>query len=707
MTEYRDYIFDIETYPNIFTLCLADTVERRRWVFEISTRKDERDLMLTKLRELKKNGGRMVGFNNINFDYPVLHYFLRNQQCSVKDIYDKAMEIIEKQSFDENFRFGIPKKEWLLPQMDLLKIHHFDNKAKMTSLKMLEFNMRSDDIQDLPFPVGQTLSSDQMDTLIRYNKHDVYQTFLFYEQSLPAIEFRAKLSEEYNRDFTNHNDTKIGKDYFVQQIEREEKGSCYRYDHESRSWKVNQTKRKNIDLGEVILPYVKFKRPEFNALKDWFSKQVIEETKGVFTDIYEYDLGDELPKYCELKTKRSKKLDEKPSEETVAEWQADWPKCWLEERELKSGKTSYYRAWNVCETLNVVVDGITFYCGVGGIHAARNNSVFKTEGNVVVKSVDVASFYPNLAIQNRLYPEHLGEVFCSVYQDVYNLRKTYPKGTPENAVMKLALNGTYGASNDKFSPFYDPKFTMSITINGQLSLLMLAEMLMEVPTVQIIMANTDGLEYVVEREYEQQSDDICKQWEELTKLELEGEIYNKLFIRDCNNYLGVFDNGKIKRKGAYEYDGLGWHQNQSSLIVPMCAEKVLLEDVDPYLFMQNHSDIYDFCLRTKVPRSMRLVSIDSLDLLKDGNEEEFEQQAQPEQNITRFVATKEGRYLVKIMPPLPGKDKERKTGVCVGQTVTVCNKMKDFKGEPDCSYYLAEVKKLTEMFEKDLTNDSD
>jgi len=74
---------------------------------------------------------------------------------------------------------------------------------------------------------------------------------------------------------------------------------------------------------------------------------------------------------------------------------------------------------------------------------------------------DLSSMYPNIAISNRVFPAHLGEKFCDIYQDMYEQRKSFGKGTPENAMLKLALNGTYGKSNDKYSVFYDPKFTMT------------------------------------------------------------------------------------------------------------------------------------------------------------------------------------------------------------------------------------------------------
>ena len=67
-------------------------------------------------------------------------------------------------------------------QIDLFKIHHFDNKARATSLKVLEFNMRSDSIEDLPFRVGTVLTREQVEVLKKYNQHDVSMTKAFYHK---------------------------------------------------------------------------------------------------------------------------------------------------------------------------------------------------------------------------------------------------------------------------------------------------------------------------------------------------------------------------------------------------------------------------------------------------------------------------------------------------------------------------------------------
>ena len=65
----------------------------------------------------------------------------------------------------------------------------------------------------------------------------------------------------------------------------------------------------------------------------------------------------------------------------------------------------------------------------------------------------------------------------------------------------------------------------------------------------------------------------------------------------------------IKRKGAFEYD-LEWHQNQSALVVPKVAEQVLLNGADARTLITNWPDKMDFLLRTKVPRSSVLMTMD-------------------------------------------------------------------------------------------------
>ena len=150
--------------------------------------------------------------------------------------------------------------------------------------------------------------------------------------------------------------------------------------------------------------------------------------------------------------------------------------------------------------LTATVNGFEFVFGLGGIHGSVESKVIESDDERIIVDLDVTSYYPNLAITNSFFPAHLGKEFCTIYKTLFEQRKAYPKKSTESAMLKLALNGVYGDSNNKFSPFYDPLFTMSITLNGQLLLCLLAEQLMEIPGLEMIQVNTDGVTIRVPRQ---------------------------------------------------------------------------------------------------------------------------------------------------------------------------------------------------------------
>lgn len=495
-----DYIYDLEIYPNCFTASFKHVATGQRYQFEYSHRRNDLSHLFQFINYLRTAGARLIGFNNIAFDYPVLHYILTTPEPTCHAIYQFATRIINAEH-SNRFEHVIWDADQFVPQIDLLKVHHFDNVARFTSLKILEFNMRSNNVQDLPFPPGTVLTDAQIDELLRYNAHDVDETESFYMESLDAIRFREELSAKYNRNFLNHNDTKIGKDYFIMELERLLPGSCYTNDNGRR--RPRQTFRAQIALREVIFPWIKFKRPEFQAVHQWLYSQVITETKGVFTDIPEIALGP-LAQYSTIK------------------------------RNKKTGI-------GIAENINCVIDGFQFDFGTGGIHGSVSSQIVYADDYYEILDLDVSSYYPNLGIANRIYPKHLGEAFCDIYKDVYEQRKNYPKGSLENAMLKLALNGVYGDSNNIYSPFYDPQYTMSITINGQLLLCLLADYLMDIPGLQMIQVNTDGLTIRVPRTRRGDVSRVTDWWQAHTGLQLESCNYKKMCILNVNNYIAVYE----------------------------------------------------------------------------------------------------------------------------------------------------------------------
>ena len=583
------HTYDIETYPNAFTCWFYDGTNW--YYYEISTRRNDLEAFRQHCMWLSANKTPMVGYNNIGFDYPVIHHILTTHHCTVDTIYQKAESIIDTPWDD---RFVNIVRDPLIPQIDLYKIKHYDNLAKSTRLKYLEFVMRMGSIQDLPIAVGTWLTDDQIEALAAYNKHDVQATHDFLTMHcLPDLELRKALSDEYGVDMTNFNDSKMGS--VVLEHELQKAGVPTK----------GKTFRNSIVLNDIILPYVSFAHSEFNRVLHYLKSQTLVETKGAFKD------------------------------------------------------------------LSATCFGIEFIFGTGGIHASIENGHVHAEEGYQIVDVDVASYYPNLAISNRWYPDHLSEVFCDVYQSLYEKRKTYPKGSPQNAALKLALNGTYGNSNSKYSNFYDPQFTMSITVNGQLLLCMLAEHLAVIPTCKLIQANTDGVTVSIRDDYRPYLDQVCRWWEKLTGLILEAADYSDMWIRDVNNYIARYTNGKFKRKGAYEYDRQP-HQNHSGLIVPKAAFAQITGEVV-------QTDDLDYLQCAKVPRSSRL-----------------EHGTDTIQPISRYCVTTTGEALTKVMPPLKGKEGERRIGIDKTWLTTIVNDLSDssWTRNVDHRYYNQEIEKL-------------
>jgi len=687
------YWYDIESYINFFSICIERETDNARWQFEISDWYHQGQELYHLLMQIKASGGRMGGFNNYGFDYPMLHLLMQQQgMIDAATLKHKCNHIIQSGNSGDRFSNVIWDRDQFVPQLDLMKIHHFDNVAKMTSLKLLEFNMCMDDIVELPYPPNHVLTLPESREVLTYNWHDVKATRKFGELSKPMIEFRDKLTEKYDKNFTNHNDTKIGADFFIMQLG----------DAGVRATKHTQSPRVCVNACEIILPYVKFEHPEFNRILDFFRKAVIP-TEGQGIKTYFSQHADELT--------------------------AD-------------------------------LEGFHVVFGGGGIHASLSTTIcVSTDTHQIIDS-DVASFYPNLAIKNNLYPEHLTEVFCDVYLNVYNERKTYPKKTAENNMMKLALNGVYGKSNDVHSPFLDPKYTLATTINGQLLLCMLAEQLIKLPGLTMIQMNTDGVTYSCPREHVNHAMLLSEWWEDLTRLELEHAPYERMPIRDVNNYMAKTDNWQIKdlpsdgstpddlkyvlgnkqyrtvlrdknqyvkRIGCYAHQRieensgtreLTWNKDHSAVVVAKAAEAALMYDQDISEFIHNHDDVYDFFLRTKVPKSSHLLC---------GDEQV--------QNVSRYYVSETGGALTKVMPPTDkltekwrtvahwkhrdnGKHAnapkapsgkydlcpapselppDRRMSIQKGYLVTVCNSIAGHEfNDINYDYYIAEARKLVD-----------
>lgn len=205
------------------------------------------------------------------------------------------------------------------------------------------------------------------------------------------------------------------------------------------------------------------------------------------------------------------------------------------------------------KSLEIEVAGVPHIFAWGGLHGAIPQ--YSGEGYFI--NMDVRSYYPSLMIEYGWLSRNVSDP--NKFKEIYDRRVAYKAAKDSRQEpLKNVLNGTYGASKDKFNNLYDPRQANNVCVGGQLLLLDLIEKLE--PHCQIIQSNTDGI-LVKLRKYEDYDliDDVAYEWEQRTGMNLEFDLFKKIYQKDVNNYLimpfgPLYDEkgkSRWKCKGAY------------------------------------------------------------------------------------------------------------------------------------------------------------
>lgn len=621
------WVHDYETLSNCFIGVFEDVKSEHQEVFVCHKSKNDILELITFLERNIALNEWHVSFNGLAFDSQITEHILRNKDQLLygwgdgeeiaRWIYQKAQETIQRSNSGEFAVFS--PRDLSIRQIDVFKLNHWDNPAKRSSLKWIQYTMDWKNIIDMPIHHTTEIEEGQIPEIINYCINDVKSTKQIMHLSKEQINLRKVLTEEYDIDLFSASEPRISKELFLHFLTKSTG---------IKKWNLKQmrTERDQIIFKDIILPYIEFKTATFQNLLKKFQDIVLYpgETKGSFKYSVQY----------------------------------------------KGVKTDY---------------------GLGGIHGARASKVYNSTEDMIIMTSDVVSYYPNLAIRNGWAPAHLPkEEFCEQYEWFFEERKKIPKKDPKNYVYKIILNSTYGLSNDENSFLYDPQFTMSITINGQLSLSMLYEMICEeIPGAIPLMQNTDGLETMIPREYEDQYMAICQRWEKITSLQLEHDKYSKIVLGDVNNYIAVNEDGKSKCKGRFEYKDLALHKNKSFLVIPQAIHAYFVDGIKPEKFIKENLNIFDFCGGVKIKGDWKFVE----HKIEDG-----EYTTTPLQHTIRYFISKSGSKIIKR-----NKTDKREIQVEAGkwmQTTLINYVEKPFEEyDINYNYYLEKINKEIESLE--------
>ena len=193
-----------------------------------------------------------------------------------------------------------------------------------------------------------------------------------------------------------------------------------------------------------------------------------------------------------------------------------------------------------------------YQMGIGGLHSCEKRQFIEAKSDEVLADWDVASYYPNIILGQRLSPTHLGDDFLSVFESIVKRRlDAKRKGDKVTAdVLKIVVNGTFGKLGSMYSFLYSPDLMAQTTLSGQLALLMLIER-MELSNIRVVSANTDGIVLHAHKALNIDMECVAWDWMLDTSYELERTNYRSIASRDVNNYVAVMMNGKTKGKGIF------------------------------------------------------------------------------------------------------------------------------------------------------------
>lgn len=251
---------------------------------------------------------------------------------------------------------------------------------------------------------------------------------------------------------------------------------------------------------------------------------------------------------------------------------------------------------------------------------------------------------------------------------------------------------------------YSPKTVLAIRINGQLLLLMLAEKLIEIGC-KIVQANTDGLFVLRDKNKQKEFEQVCEDWEKLTKLTLEEDKFERMYQFAINDYiaikegyteekkkLGITNNmiseleqlhkKYIKEKGMFISEvKLG--KGMAPIIIPKAVVNKLADNVPTDYTVKNCNDIKQFLTYQKV-----------------GKQFYVEYNKKVISRINRFYASTNGAWLYKYK--IEGNEKKY-TNLLTASGVTILNKLDDTpitERNINYSYYITEANKIITKFKQ-------
>lgn len=616
-------IYDIEVFPNVFHCVVKDADNENLYKFEISERINQIEQLVT---FFTNKNYLLCGYNNKHYDDVIINYIIDYVDVMLhKSIYD-----ITKSLFNLS--------QTLITSED-------GNIDKIKRWKYANY-FESMDLLTMMFSSKLRVGLKSMQITMKYNNVQEYNGD--FNSFLPKDKIDEMISY-------NINDVKSTCALFAQLVEKGDidlrlfiekeygfnalsmdsvkfgetllaKKVCEELHISKRQLEQMRSPMDNIPLKDVILPFIKYKNPKFQEALEDMKKQVVSSIK-------------------------------------------------------KPGEKNYENKF--------VVSNVRYSIGVGGIHSLNDPRIYVPKEDEYLGHLDVASMYPSFIVRYGWFPRHLGKAGLDVYTQIYHerIQAKHSGQKRKNLALKLVLNSVTGKMQQETSWMYDPFSVFKIRMNGQLILLMLADILLE-HSCEIVQVNTDGVMFIAKKAYKDAIMESVAKLEQLTKLSFEADSYEAFYQFAVNDYFGVVDGFSqsgdpklIEKKGVFITEPvLG--KGLAPTIIPESVINYFVYNIPVEESVKNCTDIYKFLMSQRVDKKFKV----------EYNDKYI-------QRINRWYASTDGCYLYTVdesKTPFKYSNLLKKSGV------TILNKIDDKpveKRKINYPYYISEARKIVNQLE--------
>lgn len=557
--------YDLEVFSNHILAVFTDGVSW--WAYD-----ETRFLDMAAI--FRRRDVVLIGYNNTAYDDLLARVIAQNPaSCTAGDLYGLSQQIIATHADHARLPEALKRLRHASPpwcySIDLFKII---SGGQPLSLKEHGCRMGAPLVAEAPVDFTKPLAEERRGEVLDYCRNDVETTVRLWHECAGLITTRRCLAAEY----------RLGRDVFACGDGRLSEMTLLALHHQKTGQTPDMLRRAaardpgnartSFNLGSLILPCIGFRTTQ---LQD------------------------------DLELMRS---------DDMVLVGSSWTR-------LRSGRR--------VET-SLAVAGVEIELGAGGLHSRDAPCELSADTTYGLYDLDATSFYPSIMVEHGISPPHMSPWFTDHLRALRDRRvkAKLARDTVTSDALKIVINAVFGKLNDQYSPLRSVPDALRVTLNGQLMLLMLMELLTGAGA-EVLSMNTDGITVRWARvQAETRMRAVMADWTAATGVGLEVREYSRLVRRDVNSYVALGVDGARKTKGVFNLES----RKRDGQVVVQAALGHLLDGADPADIIRGETSAAAFCYYQRVRGGGGLM-LDDL----------------PVGTLARWYVARTGGHIVKVL----------------------------------------------------------